>query len=143
MNIEARLDNSPGHHAVTVATAGNTQIVAIAARAGGSGSSLNGGELLCLALATCYCNDVYREAGQRSLEVERVEVHAHAEFGGVGEPARALHYTAAVTARASRSEIEALMRHVDTVAEIQNTLRQGMEVRFDGGTAVEAEPSGS
>jgi hypothetical protein len=33
----------------------------------GGGSSANGGELLCLALATCYCNDVYREAKKRGI----------------------------------------------------------------------------
>jgi organic hydroperoxide reductase OsmC/OhrA len=48
------------------------------------------GELLCLALATCYCNDVYREASRRGLAIRGVEVGVAAEFGGRGEPARRL-----------------------------------------------------
>jgi hypothetical protein len=37
-------------------------------------------------------------------------------------------YRATVEADAPVEDIEALMRHTDTVAEIQNTLRQGMSV---------------
>ncbi len=38
---------------------GREQTLAIAAKAGAAGSSVNGGELLFLALATYYCNDLY------------------------------------------------------------------------------------
>ena len=40
----------------------------------GFGSSANGGELLFLALATCYCNDIYREASKRGIHVQLVDV---------------------------------------------------------------------
>jgi len=52
----------------------------------------NGGELLCLAMATCYCNDIYREAATRAIEVIGVEVEAKAEFGAEGAPASRLSY---------------------------------------------------
>jgi uncharacterized OsmC-like protein len=79
--------------------------------------------LLFLALATCYCNDIYREAGKRGIAVEQVEVNVEGEFGAEGEPARNVTYRAKVVAQASESEIRDLIRHTDTVAEIQNTLR--------------------
>lgn len=79
--------------------------------------------MLFLALATCYCNDIYREAGKRGLAVEQVEVNVEGEFGAEGEPARNVTYRAKVVAQASESEIRDLIRHTDTVAEIQNTLR--------------------
>jgi len=43
--------------------------------------ALNGGELLFLALATCYCNDIYHGARDRRLDVQSEEVEVTAEFG--------------------------------------------------------------
>jgi organic hydroperoxide reductase OsmC/OhrA len=130
IHIEAHVDNAQQSHRAVVATNGATRDIDIPPRATGMGSSANGGELLCLALATCYCNDVYREAASRSIDVTHVAVHVDAEFGAPGEPARAVRYRADVTARASEDQIRALMRHTDSVAEIQNTLRRGIEVAF-------------
>lgn len=128
MNIWARVQNSQGHHQVTLSTNGNAHSLAIPPRATGFGSSANGGELLFLALATCYCNDIYREAARRGLQVESVEVEVAGDFGAEGEPARNVTYRARVTARAGEAEIRELMSHTDRVAEIQNTLRVGTPV---------------
>lgn len=97
---------------------------------------MNGGELLFLALATCYCNDIYREAAQRGLAVTDVEVDVEGEFGAAGEPARNVTYRARVTARASEDEIRALLTHTDSVAEIQNTLRAATPVTLSQVEAV-------
>lgn len=67
MQISAHVTNAGPEHSVTVATNGRAHPVSIPARPDGPGSNLNGGELLCLALATCYCNDLYREAGRRGI----------------------------------------------------------------------------
>jgi dienelactone hydrolase len=48
--------------------------VEFAEASSGLGSSANGGELLFLVLATCYCNDVYREAAKRGIRAESAEV---------------------------------------------------------------------
>ena len=97
---------------------------------------MNGGELLFLALATCYCNDLYREAAKRAIRIESVEVEVHGEFGAEGEPARRVTYQARVRAAASEKAIRDLMRHTDGVAEIQNTLRVGMPVALSRVEAV-------
>ena len=128
MKIAAHLDNSGGGHRVTVETAGAEKALHIPAKESGRGSSVNGGELLCLALATCYCNDIYREAAKHGIEVRRVEVHVEAEFGTEAEPARNITYSANVEADASEEEIRELIAHTDTVAEIQNTLRRAVNV---------------
>lgn len=94
----------------------------------GFGSSVNGGELLFLALATCYCNDLYREAKKRGIQVAAVEVEVRCEFGREGEAAREISYSARVAANAPQEEIQALMQHTDAVAEIQNTLRRSSPV---------------
>lgn len=131
MKISAHLQNSQGNHQVTVTTSGQSQPLHISPKSTGFGSSANGGELLFLALATCYCNDIYREAGQQGIQVVSVDVEVDGNFGGVGEPAKNVTYRARVTAHASQETIEALMRHTDQVAEIQNTLRVATPIRLD------------
>jgi organic hydroperoxide reductase OsmC/OhrA len=123
MKISATVQNSAGQHHVTLRTNDNMHSLSIPPKATGFGSSANGGELLFLALATCYCNDLYREAAKRGLTVESVEVEVTGEFGAEGEPARNVSYRAKVTAQASEAEIRELINHTDRMAEIQNTLR--------------------
>src|SRR5574338_1304185 len=128
MKITAKVENSKDNHQVTLQTNDNVHTIAIPPKATGYGSSANGGELLFLALASCYCNDIYREAAKRNILVERVEVQVEGDFGGEGEPARNVTYRAKVFAQAEESEIREMMKFTDTVAEIQNTLRNGTNV---------------
>jgi organic hydroperoxide reductase OsmC/OhrA len=123
MNISARVTSRRGAHDVTLATDGNAHAIAIPPKPSGYGSSANGGELLLLALATCYCNDIYREAAKRGIQVAQVEVEALATFGREGEPAANVTYRVQVRADATADAIQELCRHTDGVAEIQNTLR--------------------
>jgi len=58
MQISASIKNSDQQHHIAVSTEGNEKVIAIAAKAEGYGSSVNGGELLFLSLATCFCNDI-------------------------------------------------------------------------------------
>ncbi len=131
MQISARIENSAGEHRATVTTNGNTQSIAIPPRASGFGSSANGGELLFLALATCYCNDIYREAAKRGIQVEQVEVDVDGAFGAEGQPASQVTYRARIMADAAESEIRDLMQVTDTLADIQNTLRVPTPVTLD------------
>ncbi len=128
MRISAKVQNSEGQHNVTLRTNDTAHSLDIPPKSTGFGSSANGGELLFLALATCYCNDIYREAAKRALKVEHVEVEVEGDFGAEGEPARNVSYRAKVTAQASAAQIRELMRYTDQVAEIQNTLRRGAPV---------------
>ncbi|WP_088890255.1 OsmC family protein [Leptolyngbya ohadii] len=128
MRISARVQNSEGDHQVILNTNGTAHTVTIAPKATGFGSSANGGELLFLALATCYCNDIYREADKRGIKVSQVTVEVEGDFGAEGEPAQNITYRAKVTAKASEADIRELMQQTDRVAEIQNTLRVGTPV---------------
>ena len=128
MRIGARLYNSQNHHHVTLRTNDATHSIEISPKATGFGSRTNGGELLFLALATCYCNDIYREAAKRGIQVEHVEVEVDGDFGADGESATNVTYRAKVAARAGEDEIRELIAHTDRVAEIQNTLRASTPV---------------
>ncbi len=102
------MNNSEGQHHVTLSTNDNVHSLTVPPKSTGFGSSANVGELLFLALATCYCNDIYREASKRGLKVEHVEVEVRGEFGAEGEPAKNVSYRAKVTAQASEAEIQEL-----------------------------------
>lgn len=128
MRIGARVQNSQNHHRVKPRTDEATHAIEILPKATGFGSRTNGGELLFLALATCYCNDIYREAARREIEVEQVEVEVDGDFGADGEPATNVTYRARVAARAGEDQIRELMAHTDRVAEIQNTVRAATPV---------------
>src|SRR6476646_2561943 len=123
MHISALVQNRAGQHQVTLRTNDAAHTLTIPPKMTGLGSSASGGELLFLALATCYCNDIYREADKRGISVERVEVEVNGDFGGTGDGASNVIFRAKVTADAPEAEIDDLMRYTDTVAEIQNTLR--------------------
>ena len=131
MKIAARVSNAISGHAAEVETDGRKQSIAIAPKNNGRGSSLNGGELLFAALATCLCNDLYREAGKREIEVQSVDAEVTGTFGDPGEPARDISYRVLVHANAPQAEIDDLIRATDAVAEIQNTLRAGCVVRLE------------
>jgi hypothetical protein len=83
-----------------------------------------------VALATCFCYDLYREAAKRNLSVRRVDVEVTGPFGQPGEPAQDISYRARVDAEASQSDIDELIRATDTVAEVQNAIRRGCSVRL-------------
>jgi organic hydroperoxide reductase OsmC/OhrA len=129
VHIRTSVRSSAAAHQVEVNTDGRASAVGIPGRPGG-GSSLNGGELLCAALATCYCNDLYREAARRGMTLRQVHVEVEAEFGARGEPARRIVYSAHVDSDASAAEIGALLRETDAVAEVQNTLRAGVAIEL-------------
>jgi organic hydroperoxide reductase OsmC/OhrA len=131
VEIIATVHNRPGVHEALVRTGSTTQPLAIAAKATGRGSAVNGGELLMLALATCYCNDLYREADRLGIAIDGVEVEASAEFPGIGLAATNIRYRARVSSSASAETIADLLRQTDAVAEIQNTVRAGVPVRLE------------
>ena len=80
------------------------------------------------ALATCYCNDLYREAGRLGIVIGACEVTATAQFEGVGLAATSITYAARVESQAPAEEIERLLSETDRLAEVHNTLRAGCPV---------------
>jgi hypothetical protein len=61
------------------------------------------------------------------------------DFGAEGAPAARFVYRARVAAQAAESEIRDLMKHTDTVTEIQNTLRAGIPVTLEEIEAIGAK----
>lgn len=128
MHISASVQNSGSRNEVTVTTNRVTKEVSIPSKPEGNGASVNGGELLFLALATCFCNDIYREAAKRQIGIRSVDVTVSGEFGGEGEPGFNIQYEAQVDSDATKEQIRDLICHVDKIAEVHNTLRVGTAV---------------
>lgn len=128
MNITAIIDSSRNKHKTHVETNGVGQALSIAPKSTGFGSSVNGGELLVLSLATCFCNDLYREATKRNISLTSVHVECNATFGAEGEPGSNFTYKVKVESDAPKEAINELIQHTDQMAEIHNTLRKGTTI---------------
>lgn len=130
MKISAFVKNLAHSHDVTVCSGDSSQSLPVPARSGGRGSAVNGGEFLMLALATCYCNDLFREAERLGIPIEGVEVEASADFAGIGMAATNIRYRARVNSSAPMSAVERLILETDAVAEVHNTVRAGVPVEL-------------
>jgi len=130
VQISATVVSSATGHEVAVRTGQSSQSLSVARKASGAGSSINGGEFLMLALATCYCNDLYREAQRLGIPIDGAEVEAFGEFPGIGLAATNISYRAKVHSSASAGDIQRLLRETDAVAEVHNTVRSGVPVRL-------------
>ena len=129
MKIAASLSHMPPlQQTITVATNQQEQTISIPAKPNGKGSAVNGGELLMLAIATCTCNDLYREAEARAIQLDAVSVTVNGEFGEAGEPASVINYSIQVSSAHPQEAIDGLISHVDRIAEVHNTLRGGIAV---------------
>lgn len=132
MEISALVRNRLDGHEALVSTSGSMRALVVAAKATGRGSSVNGGEFLMLALATCYCNDLYREADRLGVPVTGCEVIASGQFNGIGLAAESVTYSARVESPAAPDDIERLLAETDRLAEVHNTLRAGCPVQRVG-----------
>jgi putative redox protein len=96
--------------------------------AGGGGRGFNGGELLHLAVACCVSNDLFREAAMRGVALDQVRVTVDGDFDGAPAVSTGVIYDVEVSGDSSDAELEALVHHVDQIAEIPNSLRRGTAV---------------
>lgn len=103
---------------------------------GGGGRGFNGGQLLNLAVAGCVSNDLFREAAKRGISLRRVAVVADSDYAGDPMVSTDISYSVEVEGDASAEELYELVRHVDRIAEIPDSLRSGTRVAL---TDVRAE----
>jgi organic hydroperoxide reductase OsmC/OhrA len=130
MHITAHVVNRQDSHKVSLKAGEREHTISIPTKPDGSGSLVNGGELLLLALATCYCNDLYREARRRELSIDAIDVEVMGEYTGEGEPMGSLRYRVTAWTSSPKEKVFDVMTHTDTVAEIHNTLRKAAEIQL-------------
>jgi uncharacterized OsmC-like protein len=128
--LEVEVRNVAGEPAAIGNAGPHTLVVDRPADAGGRGVGFNGGQLLHLAVAGCVSNDLFREARAAGIELSRVRVTVRGDFAGDPAVSTGIEYDVEVEGDASRERLEGLVRHVDAIAEIPNTLRGGVAVRL-------------
>jgi organic hydroperoxide reductase OsmC/OhrA len=130
MHLMAHVVNRQSSQTVRLKTGEREHSLMIPSRPDGFGSVANGGELLLLALATCYCNDLYREAHKHGLAIDAIDVEVAGEYSGEGQPIRGISYRAAAwtSSPKDRDKVFELMTYTDSVGEIQRTLRRGTDI---------------
>jgi len=128
MRSSVRIHNSQDQHPIDLSTGDRTSKIEIPPGPTGFGSSASGGSSSCSPFATCYCNDVYREAAKMGIRVSQVDVECSAAFPAEGQPAQDITYTAKIAAGASPQQIRDMAAQADRLAEIQNTIRSAIPV---------------
>jgi putative redox protein len=103
---------------------GFTLVVDRPAEAGGGGRGFNGGQLLNLAVVGCISNDLFRESARAGVTLRRVGVTG-SDY--VGEPAVStpIEYDVELDGDSSEEALRDLVRQVDGIAEIPNSIRYG------------------
>jgi organic hydroperoxide reductase OsmC/OhrA len=98
--------------------------------AGGGGLGFNGGQLLNLAVAACISNDLFREAARDGIDLRRVRVSGRSDYSGNPAVSGPIEYDVQVDGDAPTERLAELVRAVDRIAEIPNSIRGGTEVRL-------------
>jgi uncharacterized OsmC-like protein len=136
MKYRASLHNIDGKLDVLMKRGDIVSELELPPRRSGFGSSISGGEILFLAIATCYCNDLYREGKKLGIQVDNVEVHVDGDFMAAGHPAENVQCKIMVTAQASEDKIRELVAHTDKIAEIPMSIRKGTAISLSEVVAV-------
>jgi uncharacterized OsmC-like protein len=101
--------------------------------AGGRGLGFNGGQLLYASIAACLSNDLYREAAGMGLTLSRVTVVVDGDFPGRGKPSTAITADVDIEGDAPAERLLELLRLVDEIAEIPNSIRGTTPVEIRAG----------
>lgn len=139
MKYSASMHNIDGKLDILMKVGDRSNTLDIAPKPNGFGSGISGGEVLFLAIATCYCNDIYREARILGIKVDNVEVDVDGDFMAAGEPATNVTCKIKVTAQTNEDEIRNLIEHTDKIAEIPMSLRKGTAITVSEVIAVTSQ----
>jgi hypothetical protein len=98
--------------------------------AGRAGECPSHNELLCLALAAGYADELLEEAERRGIVVERAHVTVEAETGHSGRTTRNLALAVRLETDENEPAVMELIEHTDRVSEVLKVIRLGTPVRL-------------
>ncbi|HSL77472.1 MAG TPA: OsmC family protein [Candidatus Limnocylindrales bacterium] len=96
--------------------------------AGGGGLGFSGGQLLYMAIAACWSNDLYREAATMGIELDRVEITVDGDFPARGSGSTSISVDVTVRSPAPEERIRELIAEVERVAEIPRAIRDATPI---------------
>src|SRR6476659_2289523 len=82
------------------------------AAAGGGGLGFNGGQLLYMAIAACWSNDLYREAATLGIELDGVEVSVDGDCPARGEGSTPIAMEVTIRSAAQEARLRELVAEV-------------------------------
>ena len=91
--------------------------------AGGRGLGFNGGQLMYASIAACVSNDLYREAATMGIRLTRVAITVDGDFPARGQPSTPITVEVELEGDADNPRLDELLRLVDGIAEIPNSIR--------------------
>jgi len=95
------------------------------------GMGFGGGEILCLAVGTCYYNNLRREANHRNIELVLIEIEVTADWDDPSPIASEIRIKPKIESQASQDEIESLLEYAIQVSSVANTISHTVPVRLD------------
>ena len=130
MPFQVEFRNVAGEAAAIGSAGPYTLVVDRPADSGGQGIGFNGGQLLYLAIGGCVSNDLFREATVRGIRLTSVHVVVRGDFSGDPAVSDPVSYDVELAGDATADQLQALVAHVDAIAEIPNSVRRGTDVRL-------------
>ena len=100
------------------------------AAAGGGGLGFSGGQLLYMAIAACWSNDLYREAATMGIELDGVEITVDGDFPARGAGSTPITVDVLVRSSAPEERVRELIAEVERVAEIPRAIREGPPIEI-------------
>jgi organic hydroperoxide reductase OsmC/OhrA len=96
--------------------------------AGGGGLGFNGGQLLYMAIAACWSNDLYREAATMGIDLDGVEITVDGDFPARGSGSTPITVDVVVRSAAPEPRVRELIAEVERVAEIPRAIREATAI---------------
>ena len=107
-----------------------TLVVDRPAAAGGGGLGFSGGQLMYMAIAACWSNDLYREAATMGIELDGVEITVDGDFPARGEGSTPITVAVVVRSSAPEEHVRELIAEVERIAEIPRAIRDGAPIEI-------------
>jgi putative redox protein len=95
---------------------------------GGDGLGYSGGQVLVLAVGTCFYNNLYYAADERGINIRSVELEVSSGWTEEPKVSSGIVINAKVEADASPADIEELIHQANHVSTVSNSVRQGTTV---------------
>ena len=96
--------------------------------AGGGGLGFNGGQLLYLAIAACWSNDLYREAATMGIQLDGVELTVDGDFPSRGSGSTPISVDLVVRSAEPEARVRELIAEVERIAEIPRAIRDATPI---------------
>jgi putative redox protein len=100
------------------------------AAAGGGGLGFSGGQLLYMAIAACWSNDLYREAATMGVDLDGVEITVDGDFPARGSGSTPITVEVVVRSSAPEERVRELIAEVERVAEIPRAIRDATPIEL-------------